>query len=123
MPLPKSAAAGRNWDPDVTKVRNAASPHGWRWLGVESRCVVPFTSFAEMSCNRTARDRRLVRPRSEPALAFLASIWSRWTSIRTVKEGKTTNSLPPDRRTRSSPRLTGNDDRDPNDVPSRSTAE
>jgi putative SOS response-associated peptidase YedK len=29
----------------VTDVRNVSSPH-WR-LGVESRCVVPFTSFSE----------------------------------------------------------------------------
>ena len=39
--------------PSVTNVRNVVSPHcvvtpHWRrWLGVESRCVVPFTSFAE----------------------------------------------------------------------------
>src|SRR5208282_3309009 len=25
----------------------SSSPHWRRWLGVESRCVVPFTSFAE----------------------------------------------------------------------------
>jgi putative SOS response-associated peptidase YedK len=47
MPSPVFALKGRNSDPGVTNVRNIASPHWRRWLGVESRCVVPFTSFAE----------------------------------------------------------------------------
>jgi putative SOS response-associated peptidase YedK len=34
-------------DPGVTNIRNAKSPHCRRWLGVESRCLVPFTSFSE----------------------------------------------------------------------------
>lgn len=34
-------------DPGVTNVRNADSPHWRRWTGVESRCLVPFTAFAE----------------------------------------------------------------------------
>jgi putative SOS response-associated peptidase YedK len=44
MPSPQFALKGRNSDPGVTNVRNAASPHWRRWLGVESRCIVPFTS-------------------------------------------------------------------------------
>src|SRR6202451_1627330 len=47
MPSPVFALKGRNSDPGVTNVRNVASPHWRRWLGVESRCVVPFTSFSE----------------------------------------------------------------------------
>lgn len=31
----------------VTNIRNVASPHWRRWLGPESRCLVPFNSFAE----------------------------------------------------------------------------
>jgi putative SOS response-associated peptidase YedK len=31
----------------VTNVRNVSSPHRRRWLGIESRCVVPFASFSE----------------------------------------------------------------------------
>jgi len=40
----------RRAEPDagVTNVRNAKSPHWRRWLGVESRCIVPFTSFSEL---------------------------------------------------------------------------
>lgn len=33
--------------PPVTNIRNVASPHWRRWLGSESRCIVPFNSFAE----------------------------------------------------------------------------
>jgi putative SOS response-associated peptidase YedK len=38
---------GRNSDPGVTNVRNVKSPHWRRWLGIQNRCVVPFTSFSE----------------------------------------------------------------------------
>ena len=37
MPSPVFALKGRNSDPGVTNVRNTASPHWRRWLGVESR--------------------------------------------------------------------------------------
>jgi putative SOS response-associated peptidase YedK len=47
MPSPVFALKGRNFDSGVTKVRNVKSPHWRRWLGVESRCLVPFTSFSE----------------------------------------------------------------------------
>jgi putative SOS response-associated peptidase YedK len=47
MPSPVFALKGRNSDPGVTNVRNVASPHWRRWLRIESRCVVPFTSFSE----------------------------------------------------------------------------
>jgi len=47
MPSPIFALKGRNSDSGVTNVRNVSSPHWRRWVGVESRCVVPFTSFAE----------------------------------------------------------------------------
>jgi putative SOS response-associated peptidase YedK len=38
MPSPVFALKGRNSDPGVTNVRNTASPHWRRWLGVDSRC-------------------------------------------------------------------------------------
>jgi putative SOS response-associated peptidase YedK len=94
MPTPSFALKGRNSDPGVTNVRNVASPHWRRWLGSESRCVVPFTSFSE---NEILPDGS--RPpvwfaldESRP-LAFFAGIWTRWTSVRKVKEGETTNDL------------------------------
>jgi len=94
MPSPVFALKGRNSDPGVTNVRNAASPHWRRWLAPEGRCVVPFTSFSE---NEVLPDGS--RPpvwfaldETRP-LAFFAGIWTRWTSVRKVKEGETTNDL------------------------------
>ena len=94
MPSPAFALKGRKADPGVTNVRNLKSPHWRRWLGVESRCVVPFTSFAE---NEKLPDGS--RPpvwfaldETRP-LAFFAGIWTRWTSVRKVREGETTNDL------------------------------
>ena len=37
----------RNSDPGITNLPNTASPHWRRWLGIENRCVLPFTSFSE----------------------------------------------------------------------------
>ncbi|MCE0498702.1 MAG: SOS response-associated peptidase family protein [Methylacidiphilales bacterium] len=94
MPSPIFALKGRNSDPGVTNVRNVSSPHWRRWLGIEHRCVVPFTSFAE---NEKLPDG--TRPtvwfaldETRP-LAFFAGIWTRWTSVRKVKEGETTNEI------------------------------
>jgi putative SOS response-associated peptidase YedK len=90
MPSPLFALKGRNSDPGVTNIRNVASPHWRRWLGVESRCVVPFSSFSE---NEPMPDGS--RPpvcfaldESRP-LAFFTGLWTRWTSVRKVKEGET----------------------------------
>src|SRR5438105_10953805 len=40
MPSPIFALKGKKSDPGVTNVRNVKSPHWWRWLGIENRCVV-----------------------------------------------------------------------------------
>ena len=36
-------------DGGVTNIRNTSSKHWTRWLEVENRCVVPFTSFSEFN--------------------------------------------------------------------------
>jgi putative SOS response-associated peptidase YedK len=94
MPSPIFALKGRNSDSGVTNIRNVKSPHWRRWLGIENRCVVPWTSFSE---NEVLPDG--TRPpvwfafdETRP-LAFFAGIWTRWTSVRKVKEGETTNDL------------------------------
>lgn len=89
MPSPVFALKGRTTDPGVTNVRNVASPHWRRWLGVESRCVVPFTSFSEYE---TGADGKKVPvwfalDESRPLAAF-AGIWTNWTSVRKAKEGE-----------------------------------
>jgi putative SOS response-associated peptidase YedK len=94
MPSPFEILKGKNRDTGVTNIRNVSSPHWRRWLGVENRCVVPFSSFSE---NEVMPDGS--RPpvwfafdETRP-LAFFAGLWTRWTSIRKVKEGETTNDL------------------------------
>jgi putative SOS response-associated peptidase YedK len=94
MPSPKSVIERRKSDPGVTNIRNVSSPHWRRWLGAQSRCVVPFSSFSE---NEVMPDGsrppvRFAFGESRP-LAFFASLWTRWTSVRKVKEGETTNDL------------------------------
>ena len=94
MPSPKFALKGRKTDPGVTNIRNTGSPHWRRWLGIENRCVVPFTSFSE---NEVLPDGSrppvwFARDGSRPVL-FFAGIWTRWTSVRKLKEGETTNDL------------------------------
>jgi putative SOS response-associated peptidase YedK len=94
MPSPAFALKGRNSDTGVTNIRNTASPHWRRWLGRESRCLVPFTSFAENQVQPDGSKPPIwfafdnTRP-----LAFFAGLWTQWTSVRKVKEGETTNDL------------------------------
>ncbi len=81
-------------DPGVTNIRNAGSPHWRRWLGPESRCLVPFTSFSEneLSPGGSKQPIRFAFDEDRP-LAFFAGIWMRWTSIRKVREGEVTADL------------------------------
>lgn len=94
MPSPAVALRGRNSDPGVTNVRNTASPHWRRWLGDDSRCVVPFTSFAEPATRPDgAKENAWFALGPDRPLAFFAGIWTRWTSVRKVREGETTNDI------------------------------
>lgn len=94
MPSPAFALKGRNADIGITNVRNVKSPHWRRWLGVENRCLVPFTSFAEneVLANGSRPPVWFAFDEARP-LAFFAGIWTHWTSVRKVKEGETSNDL------------------------------
>ena len=94
MPTPPKFLEGKKSDSGVTNIRNATSSHWRPWLGVESRCLVPFNSFAEPD-NGTFGGRAPVWfafDESRP-LACFAGIWTRWRSVRKVREGETTNDI------------------------------
>ena len=78
-------------DSGTTNVRNTSSAYWKRWLGVESRCVVPFTSFSEFN-RESGGDIWFAFDESRP-LAFFAGITTRWTSVRKVREGEVTADL------------------------------
>lgn len=81
----------RRMEPDrgVTNVRNTNSSHGRRWLGVESRCLVPFTSFSEFD-HVTKQDVWFALSEERPTCMF-AGIWTpQWTSVRTIRDGEET---------------------------------
>jgi putative SOS response-associated peptidase YedK len=78
-------------DSGTTNIRNTDSKHWKRWLGIEHRCVVPFTSFSEFN-KAAGGDIWFALDETRPLAAF-AGIWTNWTSVRKVKEGESTNGL------------------------------
>lgn len=92
MPTPPQFLIGKKTDRGVTNIRNLGSPHWRRWLGVEHRCIVPFTRFAEPSGPEGAR-RNVWFGLPDDRPAFFAGLWTRWTSVRKVKDGETTDDL------------------------------
>jgi putative SOS response-associated peptidase YedK len=71
-----------------------SSRHSWSdayTVGVENRCVVPFTSFSEFNKERGG-DVWFAFDESRPVAVF-AGLWTNWTSVRKVWEGITTNDL------------------------------
>jgi putative SOS response-associated peptidase YedK len=94
MPSPVFSLKGKKTDPGVTNIRNVKSPHWRRWLGPESRCLVPFTSFSENELTPGGSKQPIwFAFDSDRPLAFFAGIWTRWTSIRKVREGEVTADL------------------------------
>jgi putative SOS response-associated peptidase YedK len=69
-------------------------PHWRRWLEVESRCAVPFTSFSKNEAlpDGTHPPVWFAFDETRP-LAVFADIWTRWTAVRKVKERETTNDV------------------------------
>ena len=89
MPSPVFALKGKRSDPGVTNVRNVKSPNSRRWLGVESRCVVPFTSFSENEAlpYGTHPPIWIAFNETQP-FAFFAGIWTRWTYVPMIHEAE-----------------------------------
>jgi putative SOS response-associated peptidase YedK len=82
-------------DTGVTNIRNTGSPHWRRWLGGDSRCVVPVTSFSEYGqVPDPVTERKPLHwfalDETRP-LFFFAGIWTPWHgtrgSMRTPRPG------------------------------------
>lgn len=97
MPTPPKFLEGKKVDKGVTNVRNASSPHWRRWLGVENRCVVPVTEFAEPDPASKQEGERTPNAwfavSEDRPLFFFAGIWTRWNSVRKLKEGEVETDL------------------------------
>ncbi|MCA0271508.1 MAG: SOS response-associated peptidase family protein [Proteobacteria bacterium] len=91
MPTPPQFLAGRKTDRGITNIRNTASPHWRRWLGVEHRCLVPFTAFAEPDAAKGGNTWFTLRG-DRPAF-FAGLNLCGWTSVRKLKDGETTDDL------------------------------
>jgi putative SOS response-associated peptidase YedK len=73
----------------VTNIRNTSSPHWRAWLKPESRCLVPFNSFAEYALETNPETKKkdvvwFARDESRPLLAF-AGIWTETRADRGTK--------------------------------------
>src|ERR1700680_880620 len=77
-------------DGGTTIIPNVSSAHWKRWLGPDSRCLVPFTSFSEYD---TIDGKKVpvwfASDESRPLLCF-AGLWTDWTFVRKAKEGEIT---------------------------------
>lgn len=87
MPTPPQFLKSRDAaDTGVTNIRNTNSPHWRRWLGPESRCLVPATAFSEYSQtpDPTTKRKRLhwFALNGMQPLFFFAGIWTNWNGTR-----------------------------------------
>jgi putative SOS response-associated peptidase YedK len=84
-PWPEIRYPGRS---GTTNIRNVRSAHWKRWLEPANRCLVPFTSFSEYDTIDGKKEPVwFAAGEDRPLLAF-AGLWTRWTSVRKVKEGE-----------------------------------
>jgi putative SOS response-associated peptidase YedK len=88
MPTPPKFLEGKKSDPGVTNIRNTASSHRRRWLGVDNRGLVPFTSFSEPdSGTYGGRAPVWFAFDEERPLAFFAGAWmsAPWAEARALQ--------------------------------------
>jgi putative SOS response-associated peptidase YedK len=79
----------RTGGPPVTNIRNTSSPHWRGWLKPESRCLVPFNSFAEYAPepNPETKKKDVVwfALNDERSLTAFAGIWTEFKGDRGTK--------------------------------------
>ncbi len=93
MPTPPERVTGKA-DYGPNNGRNTSYKHWQQYLGVENRCLVPVTSFAEPSPTPGDKDPEtgiqknfwFARGEDRP-LFFFAGVWTPWHGIRKVKDG------------------------------------
>jgi putative SOS response-associated peptidase YedK len=80
-------------DGGTTNIRNTNSAHWKRWLGADSRCLVPFTSFSEYdTIDGNKVPVWFAADETRPLQSF-AGLWTNWTSVRKVREGEVTTDI------------------------------
>ena len=77
----------------VTNIRNVKSPHWRRWLGVESRCVVPSTCFCEWTGEKGSKRKVWFALDESCPLYFFAGVWTPWRGTRKKSEGEMDHEL------------------------------
>ncbi|MBP2159562.1 MULTISPECIES: SOS response-associated peptidase family protein [Asticcacaulis] len=90
LPSPDKHVATLNYNKGTTNVRRPEIKHWQQWMGVENRCVVPFTSFAEPTTIDGKTTNAWFALSEDEPLAFFAGAWTPWTGVRMVKEGQVT---------------------------------
>ncbi len=65
--------------------RNTKSPHWRRWLGPESRCLVPMSSFCEYADTKPQKAPKWFAIDETLPLVTFAGIWTEWNGIRGTK--------------------------------------
>ncbi|MDU0359787.1 SOS response-associated peptidase [Rhizobium sp. 25PS6] len=83
-------------DKGVSNIRNL--PHWKKWFGVQSRCIVPVTSFAEpdpasKQDGGSTPNAWFARDESKPLMFFAGLHVPQWQSVRKVKDGLTIDDL------------------------------
>ncbi|MDM9622003.1 hypothetical protein A6U87_20965 [Rhizobium sp. AC44/96] len=85
-------------DRGVTNIRKLTLPHWRRWFGVEHRCLVPVTSFAEpdpasQEDGSKVPNAWFARDEAKSLMFFAGIHVPAWKSVRKVKDGLTTDDL------------------------------
>jgi putative SOS response-associated peptidase YedK len=85
-------------DKGVTDIRNLNLAHWKKWFGVENRCVVPMTSFAEPDPASKVEggatpNAWFARDESKPLMFFAGVHVPQWENVRKVKDDLTKDDL------------------------------